>query len=325
MDKQRVGVRWLPGHFAVWVMLAVSGLLLGGCDGVRERPSTPLTTDTGIPVGEPFAAFYEAWGGAALFGYPLTESFQATEDGPLLQYFQTMRLEYDGQQVDITPLGAWAFAGLGAGVEVYAPPPNTRSRTFPQTGQAVWDEFLTFYEANGGEQLLGLPLSSQLNEGGLRVQYFENGRLEWQPELPTRQRVQLTPLGQAHFRAEMAMVYQQLTRNAGPIPAADLTQVQIIASVRAPILYAGEEQVLYITMLRPDGRAVSDVQATVAVTYGEESLIYDLGQSDTDGRIQARLPLENLPAGQPVLLDVRAYAPDGREIGREQLGFRTWW
>jgi hypothetical protein len=308
--------------------LLLSSLLavfwLGGCADSGERPSSLWAQDTGIPVGEPFADFYQEMGGARLFGYPITEAFQPDAEGPLLQYFQTMRLEFDGQQVTITPLGEWAFAGIGP-VETYAVPTGARSRTFAATGHAVWDEFLTFYETYGGEVILGLPLSPQLNEGGLRVQYFENGRLEWHPELPIQQRIQLGLLGQAHFRAEMVMVYEQLNRSAGPVPASDLTHVTISASVRAPILYAGEEQVLYVTVLRPDGRAVSDVQATVAVVYDDERVVYDLGQSDTEGKIRARLLLDDVPPGRQVLLEIRVYAPDGREIGQETLGFRTWW
>lgn len=324
MNKRGIGKRW-PAGLSVVLLTALLGLLLSGCSAMDERPSHSLTPDTGIPVGEPFADFYRQMGGAALFGQPLTEPFRAEEEGPLLQYFQTMRLEFNGEQVQITPLGEWAFAGVGTRVEIFAPPPDTRSRTFAQTGQAVWDEFLTFYESNQGEILLGLPLSSQLNEGGMRVQYFENGRLEWHPELPTRQRVQLTLLGQAHFQAEMAIIYQQISRSAGPVSAADLTHVNIIASVRAPILYAGDQQILYLTVLRPDGRVVSDVRATVTVIYDDVRLVYNLGQSDAEGKIQARLPLDDVPAGRPILLDIRAYAPGDREIGRETLGFRTWW
>jgi hypothetical protein len=310
-----------------WGLAIVVGLLLSGCGLVAERPSALLPEDTGIPVGEQFADFYYEMGGAFLFGYPITEPFQPTETEPLVQYFQAMRLEYDGQQVQITPLGVWAFAGIGSGVETYAAPPTARNRVFEEAGQAmmVWDEFLVFYEAHQGEMLLGLPLSSQLNEAGVRVQYFENGRLEWRPELPIGQRVQLSPLSQAHFQAEMTMIYRDGIRNAGPVPAADLNRANISASVRAPILYAGDEQVLYVTVLRPDGRAVSDVQATVVISYDGEQLVYDLGQPDTEGKIRAHLPIAGVPPGKQVLLDIRVYAPGGREIGRETLGFRTWW
>ncbi|MFO7538818.1 MAG: hypothetical protein R6X32_12305 [Chloroflexota bacterium] len=315
----------MPAGWASWCLGLLAGLLLTGCGLTAENSAPPTMANTGIPVGEPFVAFYQEMGGAHLFGYPITEPFQPAEADSLVQYFQTMRLEYDGQQVRVSALGQWAFETIDASVEVYAPAPNTRTRLFPETGQPVWDEFLAFYESHQGEVVLGLPLSSQLNEGGSRVQYFENGRLEWHPQLPLGQRVQLSSLGQAHFQAEMLMVYQQITSSAGPVPASELLHINISASVRSPILYAGEEQVLYVTTRRPDGRAVSDVRVTVTVTYEEEQVVYSLGQSDAEGKIQARLPLDNVPAGQQVLLDIRVYAPNGQEIGRETLGFRTWW
>ncbi|MEZ4644270.1 MAG: hypothetical protein R3E31_16320 [Chloroflexota bacterium] len=49
---------------------------------------------------------------------------------------------------------------------------NGRSGLFPETGYAVQDEFLTFYETYSGTQLSAPPISPQLDEGGLRVQYF---------------------------------------------------------------------------------------------------------------------------------------------------------
>jgi hypothetical protein len=319
MGKKRESGWWAVCGLALLV------LLLAGCGLAGERPSFSAAPDTGIPVAEPFADLYREMGEAHLLGQPLTQPFRPAESEPLLQYFQMMRLEYDGQQVRITPLGEWAFAGVGPAVEAYAPAPASRVRVFEQTGQPVWDEFLAFYEAHQGERLLGLPLSPQLNEGGRRVQYFENGRLEWHPELPVGQRVQLAPLGEAHFQSEMRLIYQDGIQNAGPVPAADLTHVHVSASVSAPILYAGDEQILYVTVLRPDGRPVSDVAASVTISYGETELTYRLDPADSEGKIQARLPVDDLPAGQSVLLNIRVYAPDGREIGHKTIGFRTWW
>jgi hypothetical protein len=319
MGKERESGWWIVCGLAPLV------LLLAGCGLVDERPSLSAAPDTGIPVTELFADFYQEMGGASLLGQPLTQPFRPAESEPLLQYFQMIRLEYDGQQVQITPLGAWALAGVGPAVEAYAPAPTSRIRIFEQTGQPVWDEFLAFYEANRGELLLGLPLSPQLNEGNRRVQYFENGRLEWHPELPVGQRVQLTPLGEAHFQSEMRLIYQDGIRNAGPVPAAGLTHVHVSASVSAPILYAGDEQILYVTVLRPDGRPVSDVAASVTVSYGETENTYPLDPPDGEGKIQARLSVADVPPGHAVLLSIRVYAPDSREIGHKTIGFRTWW
>lgn len=309
------------------IALTLLALLLGACAGGGTAVATPIGA-TGIPVGAEFAPFYAAAGGARVFGYPITEAFQPATDEPLTQYFQTMRLDYRpeqpaGQQVTVYPLGEWAFAG------VLKPEPapvaeNGRSRLFPETGYTVQDEFLTFYEDHAGVQLFGPPISPQLDEGGLRVQYFRNGRLEWRPELPVVQRVQVSLLGQAHFDTVMVFRYRQIYA-ARPVSSAGLTEVNVAAAVKSSVLYAGDEQVLYVTVQTADGRAVPDLLVAVTITYAEQSQIVELGRTDADGRIQTKLDLTAIPPGNQVQLLVTAYAINGDPIGAAMLGFRTWW
>jgi hypothetical protein len=51
---------------------------------------------------------------------------------------------------------------------------------FPATGHSLTDDqgFLSFWQAHGGERLLGLPISEATDVDGLTAQYFERGRLE---------------------------------------------------------------------------------------------------------------------------------------------------
>jgi photosystem II stability/assembly factor-like uncharacterized protein len=69
-----------------------------------------------------------------------------------------------------------------------APAPGTRY--FPQTHHLVSDAFLSFYQANGGIQIFGLPLSEVFTEAGQQVQYFERVRL-----VNDHGHVSITPLG----------------------------------------------------------------------------------------------------------------------------------
>lgn len=56
--------------------------------------------------------------------------------------------------------------------------------------------FQSFYAANGGVEIFGLPLSSDFDRDGLRVQYFERARFEWHPEFSgTQNEVMLSALG----------------------------------------------------------------------------------------------------------------------------------
>ncbi len=67
------------------------------------------------------------------------------------------------------------------------------SRYFAETGHNVGGNFLSFYEASGGPEMFGLPLTEVLEEQRTQVQYFERARLEIRPQQPGVVRV--SPLG----------------------------------------------------------------------------------------------------------------------------------
>lgn len=66
-------------------------------------------------------------------------------------------------------------------------------RYFPQTEHYVCDAFLQFYHSRGGTALFGYPLTDAYHDQALnlRVQYFQNFRMEWHPNNPDPYKVQL--------------------------------------------------------------------------------------------------------------------------------------
>jgi hypothetical protein len=68
-------------------------------------------------------------------------------------------------------------------------------RYFPETGHNVCDQFLDFFEAHGGIEIFGYPITEWFVENGRLVQYFQRTRMEHHPELPPRYEVQLGLLG----------------------------------------------------------------------------------------------------------------------------------
>jgi len=68
-------------------------------------------------------------------------------------------------------------------------------RFFPESGQTVAGVFLQFFDRHGGLDIFGPPISGELVEDGVRVQYFRNLRLELHPENPRPYRVQPGLLG----------------------------------------------------------------------------------------------------------------------------------
>lgn len=67
-------------------------------------------------------------------------------------------------------------------------------RYFDQTGHYVCNEFLHFFDDRGGLEIFGYPITEAFKDpthGGLRVQYFQNSRMELHPNNPTAYRVLL--------------------------------------------------------------------------------------------------------------------------------------
>jgi hypothetical protein len=315
-------MNWRLAFKVIWVVLGAAGLL-AGCGAEPETAPTAVAPN-GIPVAAEFQAFYEAYGGRNVLGDPVTEFFAAAGEERPLQYFQNIRLEYDAATdgVIITPLGAWELAGLHEQIPAQAPESSV-SRLFPETGYTVQDEFLRFYEAYNGEVLLGQPISPQLNVDGVRMQYFENGRLDWRPEATAERRVQLGRLGQAHFDAEMAFTYQDI-QPARPVSSAGVDEVEVEAYVKAPILYEGEEQLLYVTVLTPTGAPVSGATIEVSVAFDGQTVA--IRSTATDDLGQVIIPLDfEIPPGQQVTLHLTALNSNDRPLGETMLTYKTWW
>ena len=72
-------------------------------------------------------------------------------------------------------------------------------RYFPETGHNIAHEIKAFYDARGGLEIFGLPLTEIITENGKQVQYFERARFELHPEHKgTEYYILLTRLG-AYF------------------------------------------------------------------------------------------------------------------------------
>lgn len=141
--------------------------------------------------------FFAKWQqrGLAINGYPLSNVlFERLEDGKLyqVQYFERVRMEYHREQSDpnykvqLGQFGRQILAGVAN-----APTDHAAQKEgypyFEQTGHNVRPEFMDYWEAHGGLDQFGYPLSEefqqQLEDGNTyTVQYFERVRMEWHPE-----------------------------------------------------------------------------------------------------------------------------------------------
>jgi photosystem II stability/assembly factor-like uncharacterized protein len=152
----------------------------------------------------PFLRFYQSanppW---VIFGNAISPLMYDRLDPHLVvQYFERARFEYRHGTVVLTPLGRLLTRGRHF-PKVSALPLPLPEQYFPRTGYSVGGPFLKFWRQHGQERLLGAPISP-LFEGtngdgsGRRyiLQYFENVRMEYHPELNgTKFSVQLGSLG----------------------------------------------------------------------------------------------------------------------------------
>ena len=308
---------------ALWLALTILLALLAGCASASPTRTTDIANNGNhLPIGDEFQAFFEQNGGLRIFGYPLTEAYLESDGGRLIQYFQRLRLEYDRSldQVFVTPLGRWALPEEQ--VLAYAPGSSPTEKEV-QSELLIRDAFLAFYEANGGEELFGQAISDELEDGGRRAQYFENALLEWRPDAPLDYRVQLGHLGEAHYR--QVGIFENPGRSR-PLDSTGVREVDVTATLRAPILYAREEQIVYVDVKTPEGRRpVAGVSVAVTVFYNDKTETFSLAETDGAGHTHGKLILPDLRPGQKVRLAVEASSPGGSTIGTTSKSFKSWW
>ncbi len=279
--------------------------------------------ETGHSLRGAFLAFFDSHGGLGVFGYPITESFELP-DGTRVQYLQNARFELAHDQVKLADLGA-AFIPPDL-LKDDASPCNesvAHVRCFPQTGHSVSYSFLDFYDAHGGEDVFGVPLTDFVLEGSRIVQYFTRARFEWwypeTPEVPVR----LSRLGSLDFARqnhgpELLAAAQPLSGRVRTI-----TALKARASVAEPVIARGDEQRLYVFVTDQTGQPVKGVSVKVGTCAaglfeGAEKL-----QTDARGLASDRFRVEAAQEGTEIALCIEANYDD--LSAKAETAYLPWW
>jgi hypothetical protein len=164
-------------------------------------------------VCAPFAAYWEANGGLANFGYPLTE--EVKYNGQVVQYFERAIFELHPEnagtpyEVLLTRIGWDAYLLAHGGAMTGADPIGGECHYFNESSHNLCGGFAAFWEQFGGLAVFGYPISEEIQEDGMTVQYFERARFEWHPgDWPERFDVLLGRLGADALDAELDRVSQ---------------------------------------------------------------------------------------------------------------------
>ncbi|HMA34835.1 MAG TPA: hypothetical protein VKY74_10190 [Chloroflexia bacterium] len=216
------------GILALLLTLGLTGGL-----GVRAQGTAHTFPETGHTVAGLFWTYWQAHGGLAQQGYPLTEEFTEVSDlngqPYTVQYFERAVFEKHPENqppydVLLSQLGTVRYQQKypnGAPNQQ----PAAGGVLFKETGHVVGGRFLQYWQQHGGLAQQGFPISdeftevSPLNGQSYTVQYFERAVFEKHPENQPPFDVLLSQLGTFQLRQKYPGGAPTPAVTVGPPPA----------------------------------------------------------------------------------------------------------
>ena len=277
--------------------------------------------ETGHNVQGEFWHYYQTLANPnAVLGYPITEQFK-NKDDVLVQYFQRGRLEMVGGQVKPSALGALTYSPGGVQLDFNK---SMACEFFAQTGYSVCIAFLDFFNANGGVDFFGYPISSFEFEGDAIVQYFQNGCMEWRASNPEGNRVVMTHLGTSYFTT--AKEDPALLDVVTPVDNTIESEVISLDARAFPwksVTYSTDSQLVFVVVQNQILQPVRGATGTAKVTWTDGSeVILDILTGDS-GISTLALPVNNQAYGGLVTVEVNVQ--QGDLTGHTTTSFRIWY
>ena len=314
--------------------------------GQTQYPLPQYFPQTGHFVRDEFLVYFNTYGGERVFGYPMTENFYDRYDaGCRVQYFSKARMDlvpgtFGPPRIRLAPLGELlGFRSPPISAGDIPPSDDANRRYYPQTGHTLGYAFKTFFDFNGGLEVFGYPITEFVMENGRIVQYFQRGKMEWHPEKPNEERVQLGNLGEAYFRAvglnptlltrvppgqpTALSVTPQPYATFWPLPNRQVVQMAVYTSLRSAIVGTRGQQTVSAYVADQDGQPIIGATVTCVVHYPHEDSVLAMPVTDTNGRSYLTFKLANPPPGYIVFVEVTATYGEARAGGR--AAFLTWW
>lgn len=190
---------WRRPFSALILLLLGLGLFLPSAPRVSADEDSQFFPQTGHSVSGKFLQYWRANGGLATYGYPLTEPQNEVnaEDGKtyLTQWFERHRLELHPENAGTKYEVLTGLLGNQLKREALAIDPDfqrtahkEQQQYFAPTGHNLGSPFLAYWQANGGLERFGYPISEPHNELDpetgqvFMMQWFERARFEYHPE-----------------------------------------------------------------------------------------------------------------------------------------------
>jgi hypothetical protein len=284
--------------------------------------------ETGHTVREPFLSYFNATGGLARYGYPITDEFVDPQTGLLVQYFQNARMEWhpanpDPYKIQLGLLGDDLLKRQPPiPVSKIPQPSDPNCYYFPETGHTACFKFLEYWRNNGGLDSFGYPITEYMIENGRIVQYFQRAKMEWHPERPEGQRMQLSPLGTIYFD------FAQLDRNllkakANSAGFGTVTSLRARASVLDAVVPRGSSQTAYIYVTDQLGTPLSNVAVTLIVHFSTSDRSFTLPPTNEQGASFQTFEVGKALPGTIVSMEFIVSYPGLRET-RTRTSYMVW-
>jgi len=342
MAKNKTPGKLLFGTAALCIVLTL-GLVTRARVVAQDGPARYFE-ETHLNVSGPFLQFYDAHGGLALFGYPLTHAYK--EDGRLVQVFQRVKMELHeegpgGSYVTLASLGEtlWNREPPIPPNEIPAPD-HAGKQYFGETGHTVCFSFLDFHRSHGGVDMFGYPITEwSVEPNGRIVQYFQHVKMEWHPETSPSRRVQLGMLGKIYVEQYVDPIYTQPEspaiaartslqppplRSEAPVDPGRVTELVVRASVREAITGADSKQTVYVYVFDQNGRGVPGASVGIEVEYqGKLAVQSPLPATNANGYSELEFEVESPTAGPVVILKLGARYGD--LVTQTSTAFLAWW
>ena len=314
-------------HYRWISLLLVFFLLAAGNPGTVDAQSSDSVyiPETGHWIWGEFLHTYNSVADPLVyFGYPITDNFADTETGQQVQYFQRalfMLEETDGEeQVIIAPLGELLHEDGAQLADIPNDGPTCRKFA---SGFSVCYAFLQFYDAYDGDTWFGEPISEVEVADGHYVQYFRNVRMEWWPDKPSGQKVNLSDLGRIYF--DKVIAKPELLKSS-PSEAVVSKQVNPSVNVFAlkSLIGAGEQQTVFVIVQDQTLKPLSGAEVGMTVYYPDgEKEYYRMSESNEFGISQLTFPVEDYEPRSIVNVEVEANVRGEKAKGK--TWFRLWW
>lgn len=290
--------RWI----FVLPFILIGLLLLPATQVSADAPTSQYFAETGHTVAGPFYTFFKARGGLDIFGYPRTDAFP---EGKLtVQYFQRAKMELHPEnrepyKVQLALLGDLLDRGMPpiSAAEIPSPKDPYR-RYYKGTGHTISYAFLTYFDANGGLDTFGYPISELVIVNGFVTQYFQRARVEWHPELGGI--VLLGLLGDEYID-KFKVPAIALERTKPPT-----IYVIVQASVKYSMTGVGGWQTVYVYVRDADNKPIGGAEVAFTLRYKGQTADYTCPPTDAASFTMKRFSINRAWRGSPVTVEVTA-------------------